>query len=88
MVVGFIAIVAAFAAFVYASNNQVLLRRFKRNHPGLCCVGVVGAGYLLICLFGSVIVFMFGIALPLLGMPYYRCCLNIPGNDLKYFHLE
>lgn len=67
MVVGFIAVTTAFALVVYASNNQYQLRRLKRNHPGLSVAAVVVATYMFICLFGSVVVFMFGIALPLTG---------------------
>jgi presenilin-like A22 family membrane protease len=67
MVVGFIAVATAFALVVYASNNQYQLRRLKRNHPGLSVAAVIAAAYLFISLFGSVVVFIFGIALPLTG---------------------
>lgn len=68
MVLGFIAIVIAFTGFVSVSKHQMQLRRFKRNHPGLSVAAIVAAGYLIICLIGSVIVFMFGIALPLFAV--------------------
>jgi len=67
MVLGFAAVVLAFVAFVAASNNQVQLRKFKRQHPGLSVVAILIVGYLLMCIFGSIIVFMFGIALPMFG---------------------
>lgn len=66
MIFGFASVVAAFGLFVVSSNNQAQLRRFKRQHPGVCLMAILALGYLLIHLFGSVIVFLFGIALPLL----------------------
>jgi len=68
MVLGFTAVVTAFVAFVAASNHQVQLRKFKRQHPGLSVVAILVLGYILMCIFGSIIVFMFGIALPVFGM--------------------
>jgi len=68
MVLGFAAVVLAFIAFVAASNHQVALRKFKRQHPGLSVVAIFAAGYILMSIFGSIIVFMFGIALPIFGM--------------------
>jgi len=68
MVLGFTAVVLAFVAFVAASNHQVQLRKFKRQHPGLSVVAILVIGYILMCMFGSIIVFMFGIALPIFGM--------------------
>jgi len=68
MVLGFGAVVLAFVVFVAASNHQVQLQKFKRQHPGLSVVAILVVGYLLICIFGSIIVFMFGIALPMFGM--------------------
>jgi len=72
MVLGFAAVVLAFIAFVAASNHQVQLRKFKRQHPGLSVVAILIVGYLMICIFGSIIVFMFGIALPMFGMCYIQ----------------
>lgn len=66
MIFGCAAVVAAFGLFVFSSNNQAQLRRFKRQHPGICLVAILVSGYIIIHLFGSVIVFLFGIALPLL----------------------
>lgn len=66
MVCGFAAISAAFGIFVYCTNSQWTARRFKRNHPVISLIIIVAAGYLLVYMFGAVIVFMFGIAFPLL----------------------
>jgi len=73
MVLGFTAVALAFGAFVAASNHQVQLRKFKRQHPGLSVMAILAAGYLLMCIFGSIIVFMFGIALPVFGMQRNYC---------------
>ena len=66
MVFGFAAVGGMFALFVYTSNNQAPLRKFKRRHPAISLLLVVIAGYIIIHMFGSIIVFLFGIALPLL----------------------
>lgn len=65
MIFGFLSVAAIFGIFVYLSNNQAQLRRFKRQHPGVCTAAIFACGYVVIHLFGSVIVFLFGIALPL-----------------------
>ncbi len=67
MVFGFAAVSSVFVAFVYLTNNKAELRRFKRDHPGLSVFIVLAGGYVLVYLLGSVAVFLFGIALPLLG---------------------
>ena len=74
MMFGFAAVAGAFGLFVYVSNNQAQFRRFKRQRPGASMVIVIITGYLLIHLFGSVLVFLFGIALPLsckFALDYY-----------------
>ena len=67
MILGFAAISAAFTGFVYITNNKLEYKRMKRDHPILSIAVIVAAGYLLVYLLGSVMVFLFGIALPLLG---------------------
>lgn len=66
MVCGFAAISIAFGVFVYCTNSQWTARRFKRNHPLISILVVLATGYLLVYLIGAVIVFMFGIAFPLM----------------------
>ena len=66
MLFGFVTVAVVFSVFVYASNSQSQIRRFKRHHPGVCVLVVLLVGYYVIHLFGSIIVFLFGIALPLL----------------------
>ena len=66
MVFGFTALAIAFAGYVYGTNNQWKARQFKREHPLISMVIILAAGYLLVYMLGAVIVFMFGIAFPLL----------------------
>jgi len=65
MLLGLVSISAAFAVFVTLSNNRAELRHFKRHHPIACTSVIVMAGYAVMYLFGSIMVFLFGIALPL-----------------------
>ncbi|XP_041347870.1 PRA1 family protein 3-like [Gigantopelta aegis] len=66
MVFGFTALAVAFGGYVYGTNNQWKARQFKREHPMVSMVIILAAGYLLVYMLGAVIVFMFGIAFPLL----------------------
>ena len=66
MVLGFAALSVAFGGYVYCTNSQWQARQFKRNHPLFSVIIILAAGYLLVYMFGAVIVFMFGIAFPLL----------------------
>ena len=81
MVLGFTAVLLAFGAFVAASNHQVQLRKFKRQYPGLSVVAILVAGYILMCIFGSIIVFMFGIALPIFSMHFTSIALGVALNN-------
>jgi len=65
MLVGLLAICSAFAIFVALSNNRAELRHFKRHHPVASSGLIVAACYAIMYLFGSIMVFLFGIALPL-----------------------
>lgn len=65
-VLGFTALAFCFALFVYLTNNQNRAKGFKRDHPIFCLAAVLGTGYFVVYMFGAVLVFMFGIAFPLL----------------------
>ena len=67
MLLGFIAFGGAFGLFVYASNNQHQLRKMKRHHPGVSLFLIMLLGYVVIYFLGSVLVFIFGFALPIAG---------------------
>jgi len=66
ILLGFAALALVFGCFVYFTNNQYKARRFKHDHPVVCVFAVMAAGYLVVYMFGAVLVFVFGIALPLL----------------------
>ena len=66
MVLGFSALAIAFGSFVYGTNNHLPARQFKRKHPLISIAIIMAAGYLVVYMFGAVIVFLFGIAFPLL----------------------
>ncbi|XP_064632670.1 PRA1 family protein 2-like [Lineus longissimus] len=66
MCVGFISMGIAFGIFIYITSYKYELRGFKRDHPLLCLIAICGMGYFFVYLIGSVLVFLFGIALPLL----------------------
>ena len=66
MLLGFMTFAVAFGGFVYITNNQAGMRRIKRNHPALSIAIIVAMGYAVMYLLGSVLVFLFGIAMPLL----------------------
>ena len=53
--------------YSYLAKNQRVVNDLKRNHPVLCVVAILGAGYLVVHLVGSVLVFIFGVLLPISG---------------------
>jgi len=88
MILGCLAVAGTFAGFVYASDHQAELRRFKRNHSGLSLAIILLVGYGIIYLIGSVLVFIFGIALPLLGIGfiwYDRLIQNVEPKQNKIY---
>ncbi|XP_067684958.1 PRA1 family protein 3-like [Haliotis asinina] len=93
MVFGFVAIAVAFGGFVYCTNNQWRTRRFKRDHPLLSVLIILSAGYLVVYMLGAVIVFMFGIAFPLLLIILHaslrmRSFKNKITNKMEYVGLK
>lgn len=67
MTLGMICTVAMFAGYSYLYKNQRFVADIKKNYPFLCLVVVFVCGYLLVSLLGSVMVFMFGVLLPVLS---------------------
>ncbi|XP_059805569.1 PRA1 family protein 2 [Hypanus sabinus] len=55
-----------FLGFVWSAENKAVVRRLRRNHPGLCVLAVLAASYCLLSLLGGVAVFLFGITFPML----------------------
>ncbi len=68
MLIGIIAIVGAYLGCNYVLKNQGLVTDFKQKHPLITLVGVGVLGYMVVSLISSVLVFTFGILLPILGM--------------------
>ncbi|XP_072050852.1 PRA1 family protein 3-like [Amphiura filiformis] len=65
MLVGIFTMVVLFGLFVFATNNKRETQKFKRDHPLLCFLALVVIGYLAMRVFGSVLVFIWGIMVPL-----------------------
>ncbi|KAI3360316.1 hypothetical protein L3Q82_014629 [Scortum barcoo] len=66
LLVGAMVVTLLFLGFVWAAENQALIRRFRRNQPSLAVSGILLASYLFISVLGDVAVFLFGIAFPIL----------------------
>ncbi|XP_038047812.1 PRA1 family protein 3-like [Patiria miniata] len=65
MLMGLLTMVVIFAIFVYTTSNRVEMHRFKRSHPFVCFLLILLCCFLLLKVFGGLLVFMWGIALPL-----------------------
>uniref|UniRef100_UPI00358E9B58 PRA1 family protein 3-like n=1 Tax=Myxine glutinosa TaxID=7769 RepID=UPI00358E9B58 len=66
MTLGALILGCIFMAFVYASENHLGLRRFRRNHSVIYTAALLAATLLLLQFLGCILVFLFGIALPIL----------------------
>jgi len=67
MLLGMVAVGGMFSLYKYATKHQSTAMHFKRDHPGLCFVFILVGGYLVVSLIGSVLVFIFGVLLPICG---------------------
>lgn len=65
MFTGAAVVVAVFVGAVWAGDNKAIIRNFKKENPTLFVFLVMFASYLLMSLFGGVMVFLMGIKLPL-----------------------
>uniref|UniRef100_A0A8C5QS18 PRA1 family protein n=1 Tax=Leptobrachium leishanense TaxID=445787 RepID=A0A8C5QS18_9ANUR len=68
MVLGASVVILVFLGFVWSSHNKDIIRKFKKRFPTLFVLCILLASYFVISLFGGVMVFVFGISLPLLLM--------------------
>ncbi|NXK16545.1 PRAF3 protein, partial [Arenaria interpres] len=68
MLIGGTVVVLVFMGFVWVSHNKDILRRLKKQYPTSFVVVIMLSSYFLISYLGDVMVFMFGITLPLLLM--------------------
>ncbi|RXM35867.1 PRA1 family protein 3 [Acipenser ruthenus] len=66
MLLGGAVVTLVFLGFVWGAENRAVVRRFRRNHPTLGLLAIMGASYLLLHVMGGVAVFVFGIAFPIL----------------------
>ena len=66
MILGGTVVVLVFTGFVWAAHNKDILRRMKKQYPTAFVMVVMLASYVLISMFGGVMVFVFGITFPLL----------------------
>ncbi|KYO24985.1 PRA1 family protein 3 [Alligator mississippiensis] len=66
MLLGGTVVVLVFMGFVWASHNKDILGRFKRQYPTAFVAAIMLSSYFLISCVGDVMVFIFGITLPLL----------------------
>ncbi|KAK3566061.1 hypothetical protein QTP86_025240 [Hemibagrus guttatus] len=63
---GAVVVISVFLGFVWAAENKATVRRFRRNHPSLCLIAILGSSYFLLSMLGGVAVFLFGITFPIL----------------------
>jgi len=68
MLLGLVTVIGMLFLYRYLAQHQAVVQGLKRKHPFLCLIAVFAAGYLIIHLIGSVLVFLFGIVLPILAV--------------------
>ncbi|XP_076358575.1 PRA1 family protein 2-like isoform X1 [Tachypleus tridentatus] len=68
MLCGMMAICVAFGLFYYVTNTKRSATRFKQEHPVISLAVIFIGGYFIVYMFGAVVIFLFGIGLPLLLM--------------------
>lgn len=78
MLIGGTVVVLVFMGFVWVSHNKDILRRLKKQYPTTFVVVIMLSSYFLISYLGDVMVFMFGITLPLL-CKYFASSLGARG---------
>ncbi|XP_069039837.1 PRA1 family protein 2 [Lepisosteus oculatus] len=66
LLLGGAVVTLVFLGFVWAAENQSAVRRFRRNHPSVAVMAIMGASYFLLSVLGGVAVFLLGITLPIL----------------------
>ncbi|XP_058246725.1 PRA1 family protein 2 isoform X1 [Hemibagrus wyckioides] len=59
-------VISVFLGFVWAAENKATVRRFRRNHPSICLIAILGSSYFLLSMLGGVAIFLFGITFPIL----------------------
>lgn len=85
LLVGLTATLSTLALLHYIANHQAAAAGLKRRHPYLCVSIMLIGGYLIMALFGSVMVFLFGIALPILVV-FLHASLRLRNLKSKVFN--
>lgn len=67
MACGFLVMMVIFGVFVYITNERAAAAQFKRNHPIVSLLLILIGGYFITYMLRSLLVFMFGILLPVIG---------------------
>lgn len=65
MLLGILAVAGMLVLYKYLAKNQRVVTDLKKNHPILCLIVVLVGGYFIVSLLGSVLVFAFGVLLPI-----------------------
>ncbi|XP_068110051.1 PRA1 family protein 3 [Hyperolius riggenbachi] len=68
MILGGSVVILVFLGFVVASNKKDIVRKFKKQYPTTFVMSIMLSSYFVISMFGGIMVFVFGISLPLLLM--------------------
>ncbi|XP_077487625.1 PRA1 family protein Jwa isoform X1 [Amblyomma americanum] len=66
MLCGMLAVAVAFGLFYYITNSKSAATQFKRDHPVISVLIILSGGYFIVHFFGSVVVFLFGILMPIM----------------------
>ncbi|OQR77140.1 PRA1 family protein 3-like [Tropilaelaps mercedesae] len=85
LLVGMFATLATLALLNYLATHQAAFAGVKRQHPGLCVAIMLSGGYMIVALVGSVLVFLFGIALPVL-IVFVHASLRLRNLRSKVFN--
>ncbi|GIY53327.1 PRA1 family protein 3 [Caerostris darwini] len=64
MICGILAVGAVFGLFCYVTNAKRSATKFKKDHPVISLLVIFSGGYFVVYMLGSVLVFLFGIMLP------------------------
>ncbi|KAL3274380.1 hypothetical protein HHI36_015778 [Cryptolaemus montrouzieri] len=68
MACGFLVTLVLFGLFVYITNEKVAAAQFKRKHPIVSIILILVGGYFITYMLRSLLVFFFGILLPVLAI--------------------
>lgn len=73
LVIGAISLVSTFILFEVAQSRKPRVAKIKRRYPFLLPASVFGLAVLIIYALGSILVFLWGVTMPLAGR-----CINAP----------